>query len=378
MTSYRVFLGAPTRAELANEAASYRWTTTSSGDKPSIPRTRTLPLTQSVVLPTATLEAASARISLIYKDLLFNDDSDDDGLGLADKADKSEEQEIENSVLPPAEGERTTVYTWPPTAEEGMKTNPLDKTHNLRLTNNVTAANMTMDTTGHTDPSFFKSLYTTKSFLSGEGDSIEYPRRDNDQTGVETQLFETQESQSFGNYSDASSIGRFPSYHFSLHSITSLGQLANSGFKGSKKINVLLAVLEVDGPDTIRIKKGVDAGREVSILKLILGDDAGQVCKLTAWREVAELWGGALTAIGTKRGDIVHIENVTVTCIPGSSMTLTASPNLQSQLTICYRTMPYTHEDGCLRPDLRLGEGEPTIRRVSAIVQWFEHIAGLV
>lgn len=189
-----------------------------------------------------------------------------------------------------------------------MKTNPLDKTNNLRLTNNITA-NITMDTTGNTDPSFFKSLYNTKSFFSKEGgDSIEYPRHDNNQTGVEAQ-FETQESQSFGNYSDASSIGRFPAYHFSLHSITSLSQLSASGFKGSRKINVLLAVLEVEGPDTIRIKKGVDAGREVSILKLILGDDAGQMCKLTAWRDVAENWVGSVKSIGTKRGDVVHIES---------------------------------------------------------------------
>ncbi|KAF9055753.1 hypothetical protein BJ165DRAFT_1521730 [Panaeolus papilionaceus] len=375
MTNYRVFLGAPTRAELTNEATSYRWITTSSRDAITIPRTRTLPLSQPIYLPTATLEAASARISLIYKDIVFKDDSVEGDLDLSE--DVSEEQQVEASVLAPFRGEQTTLYTWPPTGEDGMKTNPLDKTNNLRLTNNITA-NITMDTTGNTDPSFFKSLYNTKSFSSEEGgDSIEYPRHDNNQTGVETQ-FETQESQSFGNYSDASSIGRFPAYHFSLHRITSLSQLSASGFKGSRKINVLLAVLEVEGPDTIRIKKGVDAGREVSILKLILGDDAGQVCKLTAWRDVAENWGGSVKSIGTKRGDVVHIENVTVTCAPPASMTLTASPSLQSQLTICYRTMPYTHEDGHLRPDLRLGEGEPTIRRVSMIVQWFERMAGLI
>jgi hypothetical protein len=77
--------------------------------------------------------------------------------------------------------------------------------------------------------------------------------------------------------------------------------------KGSRKINVLLAALEVEGPDAIRIKKGVDAGKEVSLLKMVLGDEDGNICKLTAWREVAESWGGAKLAPGAKRGDILLI-----------------------------------------------------------------------
>lgn len=56
---------------------------------------------------------------------------------------------------------------------------------------------------------------------------------------------------------------------------------------------------------------------------------------------------------------------------------MTASPYLKSRLVICYRTMPYTHEDGTLRPDLRLGNSEPSVRKVSAIVTWFERMAGL-
>jgi hypothetical protein len=120
------------------------------------------------------------------------------------------------------------------------------------------------------------------------------------------ETFETQDSQSY-NYSDASSIARFPSFHIDLHSLTSLSSL--SSLKGSRKVNVLLAALEVEGPDTIRIKKGVDAGKEVSLLKMILGDEDGNVCKLTAWREVAESWGGAGLAPGAKRGDIILISS---------------------------------------------------------------------
>jgi len=71
---------------------------------------------------------------------------------------------------------------------------------------------------------------------------------------------------------------------------------------------VLLAVLEVDGPNTIRIKKGLDAGKEVSLLSLVLGDEEGMVCKLTAWREIADAWGGG-EGPGVKRGDILYIES---------------------------------------------------------------------
>lgn len=113
------------------------------------------------------------------------------------------------------------------------------------------------------------------------------------------------------DYSDASSIARFPNFQFSLHKVTPLSSLyvaARLG-KGSRKVNVLLAALEVEGPDSIRIKKGVDAGKEVSILKMILGDEEGLICKLTAWREIAEAWGGFGPSPGLKRGDILYLES---------------------------------------------------------------------
>lgn len=208
---------------------------------------------------------------------------------------------------------------------------------------------------------------------------------------------ETQDTQSY-NYSDASSIARFPSFLFSLHSLTSLASLSRLAQKGSKKVNVLLAVLEVEGPNTIRIKKGADAGKEISLLALILGDDEGSVCKLTAWREIADAWGGSsVGATGVKRGDILYIESmftksdrfrtlglyvspladITATWDSVTSPTLSASSFLKSKMEICYRTMPYTHEDKRLRPDLRLGESDAAVRKVAAVVRWFEGMAGL-
>lgn len=126
------------------------------------------------------------------------------------------------------------------------------------------------------------------------------------QSQPETQ--ETQGSQSL-NYSDASSIAHFPTFHFSLHSLASPTQLAKQKVAGSMKISTLMAVLEVEGPDTIRIKQGRDAGKEVAILKMILGDEGGTICKLTAWREVAERWGGQHGVVAVKRGDVVFIES---------------------------------------------------------------------
>ncbi|KIL71290.1 hypothetical protein M378DRAFT_154835 [Amanita muscaria Koide BX008] len=85
---------------------------------------------------------------------------------------------------------------------------------------------------------------------------------------------------------------------------------------------------------------------------MIVGDEDGRVAKLTAWRDVAEVWGGAqedgeenprrrhrLTGEALKRGDIVLIENVN-----GSkdAKTLTpvlvASPYLSSRLLSHFAT----------------------------------------
>lgn len=40
--------------------------------------------------------------------------------------------------------------------------------------------------------------------------------------------------------------------------------------------------------------------------------------------------------------------------------------------------MPYAHEDMQLRPDLRLGGSDASVRKVASLVRWFERMAGLV
>ncbi|KAG6919104.1 hypothetical protein DXG01_009360 [Tephrocybe rancida] len=314
---YRVFLGAPSLADLNKDPSSFQWQTISSQE--AFSSKRTLSATQSIIFPPATLEAASRRISRLYENIIFDDGPEEaqpDGM---------------DSVSEPEPYNQTTMISWPPTGDQ------TSARHN------------------RSGPSFL--LDTAKSH------------------DVQTQ-FETQETQSY-NYSDTSSIANFPTFHFSLHALTSLASLAKSSPRGSRKVSVVLAALEVDGPDTIRIKKGAEAGKEVSVLSLILGDEEGAVCKLTAWREIADEWGGSRNAVGVKRGDVLFIENVTASWDPSTSPTLSASPHLKPKMEICYRTMPYTHEDNRLRPDLRLGDSDAAVRKVAAVVRWFEDMAGL-
>ena len=104
-------------------------------------------------------------------------------------------------------------------------------------------------------------------------------------------------------YSDTSSIARFPNFRFSLGTLSVLASAQG-------KTCLLLAVLEVDGPDDVTVRRGPDAGHVVSVLRLIVGDEASTIRKLTAWREVATTWGGATQdAVGIRCGDVVYFES---------------------------------------------------------------------
>ncbi|KAH9949027.1 hypothetical protein B0H21DRAFT_165475 [Amylocystis lapponica] len=331
----RVFVGAPTPQDVAQPLGSYRWQTASSSTPPIF------------TLPPATVEEASRRISLLYHNIIFRDSDEDE-------ADMEDSEQGQHNSLEHSHQDETTAITWPPTAKD------------------ATASQIA----SHSEVTFLPLSASISRIRSQHG---------------ETQ--ETQETTSY-NYSDASSIARFPAFHFSLHTLTALSTLithaqaqTSTAQKGSQKVTVLVAVLEVDGPDSIRIKKGPEAGKEVALLKLILGAEDGVVCKLTAWREVAETWGGACfdtASSGVKRGDIVLLANVLASWEPtlpdaaaGSPLAFTASPALKSTLEICYRTMPSAAADARLRPDLRLGLSDAAVRKVAAAVDWFERMAGL-
>lgn len=209
-------------------------------------------MTTTPVLDTSIFEAASRRISRLYENVIFAEDDEEDSGGAHD-----------NNFLDTEHSSRAaeTFITWPPT---------------LNRTKDVSESRVS----------------------SGLQEST---------------MEETQETASC-EYSDTSSIGRFPHFSFNLHTlrlVKALVEMANSSrTKGTLKVNVLMAVLEVEGPDAVTIRKGKDAGNQASILKLILGDEDGNVLKLTAWRDVAEMWGiGSDTQPLVRRGDVVLFQS---------------------------------------------------------------------
>jgi hypothetical protein len=114
------------------------------------------------------------------------------------------------------------------------------------------------------------------------------------------------------NYAEDASIARFPTYRLNIKSLSSLSVLLlskHSVESRTTKVNVLVAVLEVDGPDMIRIKKGPDAGSEVAMLKLIVGDEDSGITKITAWRETAEIWSGYADTPAVRKGDVVLLNS---------------------------------------------------------------------
>lgn len=131
----------------------------------------------------------------------------------------------------------------------------------------------------------------------------------------------------------------------------------------------------MQGPDSVTVKKGPNEGTKVSRLRLTIGDDDDSVVEAVAWRETAERWGNSTEEEGIKKGDVVFLENVSAQYKGADEgVTLTASPYLKSNMVICYRSLPNDREDRKFRPDLRLGQTDMAVRKVSSVVQWFEQI----
>lgn len=179
--------------------------------------------------------------------------------------------------------------------------------------------------------------------------------------------------------SEGSSISRFPTFNFNLDHVTSLSSLI-SAIPNQKhqfmKVNLLVSILEVDGPAYVT-SKNKNNSEEMALLKLVIGDDGGQICKLIVWRDTAELWSGLSSNNSTmKRGDVVYFENIVfngaATPRDASFIELTASPSHKSAAQICYRTATTAKEDMAFRPDLRLASSIPCVRRVSEIVAWLQ------
>ncbi|KAF8641156.1 hypothetical protein AX17_000791 [Amanita inopinata Kibby_2008] len=388
---YRVFLGAPSKE--ISEHASYEWQTISS-----LPTNISVSCnnSKSFILPADTLEAASQRISVLYENVIFHDDEGDDASADLDEG---------------------TVYTWPPTPAEPevqdenrsrvkADDDDMPTVPSFLLLPDNSSTFQTVDEHHPISASQQQMQRVQETRLPTGGPDLSSHLHSDLSLSLSLPLslsLSLSHSHSLAHNNNNRSIAHFPSFHFNPNALSTLSQLT----KTMRKASFLSAVLEVDGngngPDVVRIKSGPDAGKEVAVLRMILGDEEGRVGRLTAWREVAEVWGGSVEGVkGVRRGDVVLIESASLLpnelllllfpcsdwCVWGvidvngssgvnTSPSLTASPYLGSKLTICYRTMPVTEEDERLRPDLRLGGSDAAVRKVAGVVRWFERMAGL-
>ena len=105
------------------------------------------------------------------------------------------------------------------------------------------------------------------------------------------------------------SITRLPSFHIPvnrLSSIESVMRIENSTHP-TRKVCLLVAVLEMEGPNVVRVKKGPDAGKEIAVLTLMVGDEDGKIAKITVWRERAEEWSETV-----RKGDVVYMRGTQI------------------------------------------------------------------
>lgn len=196
-----------------------------------------------------------------------------------------------------------------------------------------------------------------------------YPRH----AATQEDSMEEDSSADITRESSDASIARLPTFRIPISRLASLKRLMQpqtaTRMSNSTKIVVLAGVLDIDGPDYVRIRKGVDAGREVALLKLVVGDAEGGICKLTVWRELAEEWGDMLS-----KGDVVLFQDILFSRLADGTGSCTASKNTKSTATVCYRTILVTPEDRQFRPDLRLAAFDPAIARVAQVARWVERM----
>ncbi|KAI6096550.1 hypothetical protein EV401DRAFT_2247628, partial [Pisolithus croceorrhizus] len=227
----RLFLGSPFTSDLAKDTSSSVLKTTESIltclPLPYAPRQD-----PSLAYPTAaaTSDEAGRRISLLYQNIIFKN-SDKDGERI-DGADGETQDDDE-----PA----TTFLTRPPGP---AATQPSKKS--------VSTTN---------PPSFPLTSESQPQATYGAQDTA-YSEK------------------------NTSSVTRFPNFQFNIYTAISLSSLRNTlcwrDEVRQKKVNVLVAVLVVEGVNTVYVKSGLRAGQESPVFKRILGDEEGCVCQITA------------------------------------------------------------------------------------------------
>jgi hypothetical protein len=186
--------------------------------------------------------------------------------------------------LPPEEG--PSSINW-----------PSSQTQNLTQSQSQTQQETFLHTSTRTKPNTARTDSITSISTASTLIENENPTR----TFQMTNTLPDSQTQSIS--STSSSVANFPTFHFSLRTLTPLRVALTPAGRGSVRANFLVAVMEVDGPDMITTK----AGQEMHLLKLVIGDDQGAVGKLAVWGETALEWGGAKKMMGLRRGDVVFL-----------------------------------------------------------------------
>jgi len=144
----------------------------------------------------------------------------------------------------------------------------------------------------------------TNGDTSRRGESQIGNRPSFDSVSMSDESYSRNITPTFNTQNDNISIARLPSFHIPVNrisSIDSVSQIENSAYP-ARKVCLLVAVLDMEGPNVVRIKKGQDAGKEAAVLGLVVGDEEGKIAKITVWRERAEDWSGMM-----RKGDVVYL-----------------------------------------------------------------------
>jgi hypothetical protein len=159
------------------------------------------------------------------------------------------------------------------------------------------------------------------------------------------------------------------------------------------KVSTLVAILDLNGPSSVVIRKGRSIGTTITLFELIVGDESDTTATVTVWSELAERWGNLTEDAGVKKGDIVVLESmscplqsicalmpldITAHCTRDETVAFSASTAAKSSCVICYRTFLDSEDDRRMQPDLRLGESDTAVRKVEAVVNWYQYQRGSV
>lgn len=127
-----------------------------------------------------------------------------------------------------------------------------------------------------------------------------------DTTAMSDESYSKDITSTFDTQHDNISIARLPSFYIPVNQLSRIEAVLRieNSHSPMRKVCLLVAILDMEGPNVVRIKKGKDAGKETAVLGLLVGDEEGKIANITVWRERAEEWGGMV-----RKGDVVYMKS---------------------------------------------------------------------